>query len=122
MDADYVFKQWEQHINAGNLFKVVGLYAKDAVLLGTFSKIICNSPDLIRKYFIEIFRRKNLRVTFSSMESRCYSEIYLYSGTYEFSYEDKELITIPARFTYAIGKDETGNYKIVEHHSSLIPN
>ena len=122
MDADYVFEQWEQHINAGNLSEIVALYAKDAVLLGTFSKIVRNSPDLIREYFIEIFSRKNLRVTFGSVEPRCYSEIYLYSGTYEFSYEDKELITIPARFTYAIGKDETGNYKIVEHHSSLVPN
>ena len=121
MDADYILKEWQTYINNGDLPSIVKLYASNAMLWGTFSTILCDSPDLIKNYFQEIFKRKNLTVNFCSANNRVYSGVSIYSGTYELSYEDKELISLSARYTFVICKDATGNYKIVEHHSSLIP-
>ncbi len=121
MNADQVLKQWEKSLNNGDLTNVVSLYAKDAVLWATFSKIIRNNPDLIEQYFQDLLQKKNFRVNFSSSNGRAYENTHLYSGTYEFSYLDSNLITFPARFTFVICKNEAGGYKIVEHHSSLIP-
>lgn len=122
MDADCLLKQWEEYFNDGDLTSIIKLYASDAILWGTFSKIIRNNPDLIKEYFQGLFLKKNIKVNFNSSSTRVYADTYLYSGTYEFSYIDEELVKFPARFTFVICKDESGSYKIVEHHSSLIPN
>lgn len=122
MDADQILDQWEKYLNDGDLPNIVKLYANDAILWGTFSKVIRNNPDLIKEYFQELLLKKNFKVDINSSSARVYSDTYLYSGTYEFSYVDKELVKFPARFTFVICKDESGSYKIVEHHSSLIPN
>ena len=121
MSADQVLAQWEKSLNSGDLQSIVNLYAYDAILWSTFSKIIRNHPDLIKQYFEELFRKTKLKVNFSSSQTRVFENTHIYSGTYEFSYMDKELITFPARFTFVICKDNAGDYKIVEHHSSLIP-
>ena len=54
MDADYVLKQWEKYLNYGELISIIKLYASDIILWGTFSKVIRNSPDLIKGYFKEL--------------------------------------------------------------------
>ncbi len=122
MIAGSVLDQWEKSLNDGDLPNIVALYAKDAVLWGTFSKVTCDNPDLIKKYFAGLFQKTNLKVRFNSLTTRAYADVYVHSGTYEFSYVHAELITFPARFTFVVYKDAGGNYKIVEHHSSLIPN
>ena len=121
MDADHVLKQWEIYINNGDLPNIVKLYANNAMLWGTFSTILRDNPELIRDYFQKLFQRKNFKVNFSSAKNRVHSGVSIYSGTYDFSYVDIELISLPARYTFVICKLDSGDYKIVEHHSSLIP-
>ena len=120
--ASQVLQQWEGYLNKGDLENILTLYASDAVLWGTFSKAIRDNSDLIHEYFQELLQKENLRVNFGTVRHRVYKDVHLFSGTYEFSHGREEPIVLPARFTLVIHRVEGGDYKIVEHHSSLIPN
>jgi len=121
IEAGQVLKKWENYLNSGDLANIVGLYSSEAILWGTFSTIVRDNPRLIENYFQELFCKDQLRVHFSLIRSRVFNGTYLYSGTYEFSYMDGDPVTIPARFTFVVSQDKNTGYRIVEHHSSLIP-
>jgi len=121
MDANSVINKWEECLNDYDLDGIVELYSNNAVLWGTFSKVIRDNSDLISEYFHGLFEKRELNVNFSSKDSRSYENTTIFSGTYEFSYMEDELITHHARFTFAVCKEQDGCYKIAEHHSSLIP-
>jgi hypothetical protein len=118
---DNLLRGWEACLNAADLDGIISLYADDAVLWGTFSDVIRNTPALIREYYQVLYRKKNLKVKFGSSTSRSFGKAVLYSGEYEFTYEDNELIICPARFSFVFYKDNDSVYKIVDHHSSLTP-
>ncbi len=121
MEADQVLKKWEECLNNGDLANIVSLYSDNAVLWGTFSKIIRDSSELIEEYFEELFKKNLLRVHFGLIRPRTHNGTCLYSGMYKFSYMDRKLVILPARFTFVIGHDKEAGYRIMEHHSSLVP-
>lgn len=121
MNAKQVIISWEEYLNSANLNNLVDLYAHDAVLWGTFSNVIRNKSDLIREYFQDLFKKRDIKVSFNDSYNRVYEDMHLYSGTYKFSYIDQKLKIINARYTFVVCKDSNGKYKIVEHHSSVIP-
>ena len=121
MKADQVLDDWQRFLNQGDLENIVRLYADEAVLWGTFSDIIRDSSKLIEAYFEKLLEKDNLRVDWDTVHSQVYDGFHLYSGTYEFSYTASERVTLPARFTFAIGHDKDGAFRILAHHSSLIP-
>lgn len=121
MNANDVINAWERCLNEKSLSTIKSLYLEDAVLWGTFSKVIRDNSDLIGEYFQELFEKDELSVNFSSKLSRNYESTTIFSGTYEFSYREGEMVTHAARFTFTLCNDNEGNLKIAEHHSSLIP-
>lgn len=121
MDADHILTEWGECINCGDLARIMKLYVKDAMLWGTFSKILRDDHELIRDYFQGLFAKDNLKVKFESSKNRVYADIFIYSGSYELSYEENGLQVFPARYTFVIRKIGEDDFKIVEHHSSLIP-
>ena len=121
MHADQVLTCWENCLNDNDLQGIIDLYEVDAVLWGTFSKNIRDKQELIKEYFYGLFEKKQLKVQFGKKSSRQYSSVYIFSGTYKFSYLEDEVISFPARYTFVISKNSSGDYKIVEHHSSLMP-
>ena len=121
MCSQKIITSWENYLNNADLNNLINLYAEDAVLWGTFSNVIRDNLDLIREYFQELFKKRDLKVSFNASCNRVYEDTHLYSGTYKFSYIDQELIIINARYTFVVCKDRNGKYKIVEHHSSVIP-
>ena len=121
MNAEQVLINWEHYLNSYDIQGIVQLYETDAVLWGTFSKIIRDNHELIKEYFCGLFKKKQLKVKFSTKSNRKYSDTCIFSGTYEFSYLKDELISFPARYTFVMCKNNAGDYKIVEHHSSLVP-
>ncbi|MEM7401224.1 MAG: nuclear transport factor 2 family protein [Pseudomonadota bacterium] len=121
MDANGVINNWEECLNNYDLEGIVELYSSNAVLWGTFSKVIRDSSELISEYFQNLFEKKELSVNFSSKASRSYENTTIFSGTYEFSYMEDELVIHYARFTFAVCKEDSGCFKIAEHHSSIIP-
>jgi hypothetical protein len=119
--AENLLKRWEFCLNKGDLSGIVDLYSESAVLWGTFSDIIRDNPELIREYFQNLFERKNLKVTFGTSNLRSFGQAAIYSGEYEFSYEDNGVVRCPARFSFVFYKQGNDPYKIIDHHSSLIP-
>ncbi|MFK7816858.1 MAG: DUF4440 domain-containing protein [Gammaproteobacteria bacterium] len=121
--AENLLRKWEVCLNNTDLDGIISLYTDDAVLWGTFSEIIRDTPELIREYFEVLFYRKNLKVQFGPSNLRSFGQAAIYSGEYEFSYEDPEgkVVTCPARFSFVFYKHESDTYKIIDHHSSLTP-
>lgn len=122
MEAKDVISKWEEYLNNSELIGIVNLYLDNAVLWGTFSNQMRNNSELIKEYFENLYQKNELKVNFSSTSARTYGETSIFSGTYEFSYKEDDLVTHHARYTFVVCKDDDGNYKIAEHHSSLIPN
>ncbi|MCY3804050.1 MAG: DUF4440 domain-containing protein [Gammaproteobacteria bacterium] len=121
MKADQVLDDWQRFLNQGDLENIVRLYSDEAILWGTLSSIIRDSSKLIGEYFEMLFEKDNLRVDWGTVYPRVYDGFHLYSGTYEFSYTDNKPVILPARFTFAIGDEKDASFKILAHHSSLIP-
>ena len=121
MEADKILSEWGECINTHDLVRILSLYEKEAVLWGTFSKILRDNHELIKAYFVDLFSRDNLAVKFKSSKNRVYANTYIYSGSYDLSYMEQELIVLPARYTFVIRKFDDNDFKIVEHHSSLVP-
>lgn len=121
--AENLLRAWEVCLNNTDLDGIISLYTEDAVLWGTFSEVIRDTPVLIRDYFEVLFNRKNLKVHFGPSNLRSFGQAAIYSGEYEFSYENDEnkLVKCPARFSFVFYKDGNDSYKIIDHHSSLTP-
>lgn len=119
--ADKILEEWGECINTHDINRIIKLYDKDAMLWGTFSIILRDNHDLIKGYFVELFAKDNLAVRFKSSKNRVYANTFIFSGSYELSYENQGLKVLPARYTFVIRKFAEDNYKIIEHHSSLVP-
>ncbi len=119
--AENLLRKWEVCLNNGDLDGIVGLYTENAVLWGTFSDIIRDNPKLIREYFETLFLRANLKVKFGESNLRSFGQAAIYSGEYEFSYQDNDTVYCPARFSFVFYKSKNDEYRIIDHHSSLTP-
>jgi MFS superfamily sulfate permease-like transporter len=113
-----IVQEWMQYINQHALDKITNLYDDKAVLLPTLSDQIRDSKEKIKDYFIHFFKQEDLAVKMENCIVNQYGDVRLNIGTYEFSWiENFEPQIVRARFTFAIR-----NNKIIEHHSSLMPN
>lgn len=121
MEANQILDEWQRFFNQGDLKNLVRLYSDEAVLWATFSDTLRDSPGLIREYFETLLEKDGLRVEWGTMRTRSCDGFHLYSGTYAFSYVDGKPVTVPARFTFVIGRDKDAGFRILTHHSSLMP-
>ena len=103
MEANQILDEWQRFLNQGDLENITRLYSDEAVLWGTFSDTLRDSPGLIREYFETLLEKDDLRVEWGTMRTRSCDGFHLYSGTYAFSYVDGKPVTVPARFTFVIG-------------------
>jgi uncharacterized protein (TIGR02246 family) len=116
-----VGQEWAVDLSSGNPQKISDLYAPGAILSATFENQLDN-PKAIQKYFTKLMQHKDLAVKFNKQNIRMFGNAAINSGFYMFSYKDKDnkTIEIPARYTFVYAKED-GNWKIVEHHSSVLP-
>ncbi|MEB3294192.1 MAG: DUF4440 domain-containing protein, partial [Synechococcales bacterium] len=100
---------------------VVKLYAPDALLLGTVSEQVRDTPQEIRDYFNYFTQLPRLSVSGYRPFIRVYGSVAINSGYYTFSYEKEgHTKVVPARYTFVYRK-VNGNWMITEHHSSALP-
>jgi MFS superfamily sulfate permease-like transporter len=120
-NLDDFIADWEFGVNHHNILSVVGTYDSEGLLWGTFAKDLRTGHFHIRRYFEHLFELDNVKVHFESGETRQYRDIFIRSGSYEFSYRKKGLtVRVPARYSFVCKKEKTGWY-ILEHHSSEFP-
>lgn len=117
-DIKQLFSIWNRALATGDPDQVTALYAADAVLLPTVSNQVRHNHAEIRDYFVNFLAKKpqgeideaNTRVLAENLASN--------SGVYTFTFGDGTQVT--ARFSY-LYKRIDGEWKIIEHHSSAMP-
>jgi uncharacterized protein (TIGR02246 family) len=100
---------------------VMKLYATDAILLGTTSAQIRDTPAEIKDYFDFFTQLPHLAVADVRSHIRVYGDTAINSGYYRFSYDKAgQTKVVPARFSF-IYRRVDGEWLIEDHHSSAIP-
>jgi uncharacterized protein (TIGR02246 family) len=115
-----LFDDWNAALQTLDPDKVVDLYAEDAILLPTLSNAVRHNHKEIREYFVD-FLKKQPRGTINESNIRDRGETAVHSGIYTFELTTNgETTEAQCRFTYVYA-EVGGTWKIVEHHSSLMP-
>ncbi len=112
-----LLQKWTGAVKSGNAKQVTNLYHDDGILLGTFSNIQRVGHALILEYF-ENLLKSPVEVEIVSEHPFMSLEYASNSGLYNFVTEGK---TINARFSFVYMKLNNGEWKIITHHSSVMP-
>ncbi len=109
---------WAEAFNGCSADKLAALYDPRATLWGTQSTSLTTSPEGVRAYFdVACSLSPAIKVTVGQVESRLHGTFATVSGTYEFT---RGGTAFPARYSFALVSD-AGVWRIVQHHSSLLP-
>ncbi|MGI9382720.1 MAG: SgcJ/EcaC family oxidoreductase [Methyloligellaceae bacterium] len=102
--------------------KILSLYAKDGILWGTISKELRTTPDLIKAYFVNAYKKlPKLTVVFKDPQVRVFGDTAINTGYYTFTFEkDGQMKALPARYSFTLVKRD-GKWLIADHHSSGMP-
>jgi uncharacterized protein (TIGR02246 family) len=116
-EVSKLFNLWNEALSSGNPKALTALYASDAILLPTISNEIRHNHDEIEDYFVQ-FLANEPKGELIEQNIRIFNELVINSGIYSFSLKDST--HIKARFSYVYQLLE-GEWKIIEHHSSQMP-
>lgn len=115
-----LFHVWNAALQSGDPKRVAALYAEDATLLPTLSKEVRQTPEAVEDYF-EAFLKLKPKGAIIHQNVSLYDPIAINSGVYSFETTvDGMKHQMIGRFTFVYRKagDE---WKIIEHHSSMMP-
>jgi uncharacterized protein (TIGR02246 family) len=112
--------EWKRELNAHDPEKIAALYDEHFLLYATFQSKI-DHYDALLQYFIRLAQKPELKVIFNEQNIRVFGATAVNSGLYTFSYQEEgKLKEIQARFTFVYVLTPAG-WRIVEHHSSVLP-
>ncbi|QCI66155.1 SgcJ/EcaC family oxidoreductase [Phreatobacter stygius] len=116
-EANAVIDRWVATYSANDRDALVGLYAPDAILLGTTSPMISEGTEEIRTYFQDLpgSGRKNAIVERRTIVLG--EDAVLGTGFYNFARAAEKDVPRPSRFTMLIVRRD-GRWMIGHHHSS----
>src|SRR6266436_3372793 len=121
-DVGAATQAWIDGMNSHNAERVVALYDPEAVLWGTRSSTIRDTPATVRDYF-KVLQTvpSSYKIVLGEQRIRIYGDIAINTGTYTLSEDrDGKTITRPARFSF-VYRNRDGRWSIVDHHSSAVP-
>jgi uncharacterized protein (TIGR02246 family) len=122
-DAYQAVEMWAAAFNAGDLDKIVAVYAPNALVFGTLSPKLASNADDLRAYFKRSVAAKS-HVTLGDNSAIVLSpEAVTFAGFYGFTRPGKDGAppkTNQARYSVVVVK-QGGALKIVHHHSSPRP-
>ena len=121
-DVGAATQAWIDGMNSHNAERVVALYDAEAVLWGTRSSTLRDTPATVRDYF-KVLQTvpPSYKVVLGEQRIRVYGDIALNTGTYTFSEDrDGKPIARPARFSF-VYRNRDGRWLIIDHHSSAVP-
>jgi uncharacterized protein (TIGR02246 family) len=116
-----LFDRWNAALATGKPEEVVKLYAPNGILQPTVSNKIRATPEEIKEYF-EHFLLLKPKGTINYRQIRILGEnLALDSGAYTFDVlKNGKPAKVRARYTYVYEKID-GDWKIINHHSSAMP-
>jgi uncharacterized protein (TIGR02246 family) len=112
-----LFDEWNEALKTGDAKKVTNLYDTDAILLPTVSNKVRHNHKEIEDYFIH-FLSNNPVGKIVEANIRIFDSLAINSGVYTFTFKNET--SVSARFTF-VYKRNGENWKIIEHHSSQMP-
>ncbi|MFC8350255.1 SgcJ/EcaC family oxidoreductase [Streptomyces sp. NPDC057280] len=118
-----LFDGWNAALKTGDPEVVADRYAKDAVLLPTVSNKVRTDHAGIVDYFEHFLKNKPVGKKVETHINVLDSDSALDAGVYEFTLTDPDTGAkrlVKARYTYEYEK-RGGTWKIVNHHSSVMP-
>lgn len=122
-DALQVVEKWAAAFRASDVDAIVGLYAPDAMFLGTGSRTVVRTTEGIRQYFERALLTDRPRG--AVLES--HSAMVLSDGAVVVTgldtttaVRDGKTISSPGRVTFVIAQ-RAGTWKIVHFHRSPVP-
>ncbi len=121
-DVGAATQAWIDAMNNHNPERVVALYDAEAVLWGTRSPTLRDTPATVRDYF-KVLQTvpSSYKVVLGEQRIRIYGDLALNTGSYTFSEDrDGKPVTRPARFSF-VYRNRDGRWLIVDHHSSAVP-
>ena len=116
-DVTNLFNMWNEALATDDPKAVTELYAPNAFLLPTISNKVRHNHTEIEDYF-ELFLENKPKGVLLEQNIRIFDEIISHSGVCMFTFEDNETVRARFSFVYQLLNDE---WKIIEHHSSRMP-
>ena len=117
-DIVQLFRNWNDAIQTGDPDKVTAMYAEDAVLLPTVSNQVRHNHAEIRDYFVSFLAKSPSGEINESNPRQLTDDLVSNTGVYTFTFGDGAQVM--ARYSY-LYKCIGGEWKILEHHSSMMP-
>ena len=117
--ASELLQKWIGVVESGDPKQVTNLYLDNGILLGTFSNKERVGHELILEYFEKLLK-SSVDVEVVSENPHVFGSSAVNSGHYNFMTNGK---TINARFSFVYHKEDEpiDEWKIVSHHSSVMP-
>ncbi len=116
-----LFDRWNAALATGKTSEVVKLYAHDGILQPTVSNKIRATPDEIGNYFDHFLALKPHGIINYRQIRLLNDKSAFDSGAYTFDIvKNGKPAKVRARYTYIYEKID-GDWKIVNHHSSAMP-
>lgn len=112
-----LFEEWNSSLQTGVASNMLKLYADSAILLPTISNQVRHNHSEILDYF-EFFLPQGPSGKIEEANIRIFDSLAINSGIYLFSFKNGS--TVRARYTFVYQKLD-GQWKIIEHHSSAMP-
>jgi len=121
---------WAAAVNAHDAAATAALYDPEALLYATFQTIV-ETPEALLAYFEHLFEKPGFAVRYNDQAVRLYADnVATASGLYTFSHRasntSNAIVVVPSRYSFvyvleAAGTPAAGQWRIVEHHSSVDP-
>jgi len=112
-----LFDKWNKALQTGDPKKVAALYETNGILLPTVSSQVRHNPVEVEDYFAH-FCAKGPKGIINEANVRIFGNIAINSGIYTFTFKDGS--AVQARFTFVYRWNGQA-WKIIEHHSSAMP-
>lgn len=123
-DVATATQAWIDAMNSRDPERMVALYDPEAVLWGTLSPTIRDSPSATGNYFRPLSTfPPEFKAIIGEQRVRVYGDTAINSGTYTFlsgAVRDGKRIDLAARFSF-VYRNRDGRWVIVDHHSSRVP-
>lgn len=116
-EIETLFTKWNDALQTGDPKAVASLYEYNAILLPTVSNQARHNHAEIEDYFVN-FLAKGPQGKIDEANVRTFGDVAINSGVYTFGFKDGSSVQARYTFVYRWNGQE---WKIVEHHSSAMP-
>ena len=116
------FEIWNHALATKDPDVVAALYSEEVSFLPTLSSKFIKGGTEAKGYFQHFLEKSPIGEIVEERVQSLGDDAYLHSGKYNFTLgPDDQRQVVEARFTFAWKKDNQREWKIIHHHSSIMP-